>query len=42
MNYENSRKALEFELNKNNEELAILREKGARFDELNRDYRRME
>lgn len=40
--YENSRKALELELQKALEELGILREKGARFDELNRDFKRME
>lgn len=40
--YDNSRKSLELELQKALEELAILREKGARFDELNRDYKRME
>lgn len=42
VNYDNSRKAIELELAKTNEELAIFREKGARFDELNRDYKRME
>ena len=42
INYDNSRKALELDLQKANEELQILREKGARFDELNRDYKRIE
>ena len=42
LNYENARKALELELMKANEELQLLREKGARFDDLSRDYKRME
>jgi progesterone-induced-blocking factor 1 len=42
LNYENARKALELELLKTNEELQLLREKGARFDELTRDYKRLE
>ncbi|CAD8109310.1 unnamed protein product [Paramecium primaurelia] len=42
LNYDNARKALELELTKSQEELALLREKGARFDELSRDYKRLE
>ncbi len=42
LNYENARKALELELLKTNEELSLLREKGARFDDLTRDYKRLE
>lgn len=41
-NYSNARKALEMELLKAQEELSILREKGARFDELHRDFKRVE
>ena len=33
---------MELELQKCHEELAILREKGARFDELSRDYKAIE
>lgn len=42
LNYDNSRKALEMELAKASEELGLLREKGARFDELSRDYKKLE
>ena len=38
-NYENARKALEMEVTKAHEELEILREKGASFDELHRKYK---
>lgn len=42
LNYENARKSLEMELTKMNEEVVLLREKGMRFDELNREFRRLE
>ncbi|EGR29131.1 progesterone immunomodulatory binding factor 1, putative [Ichthyophthirius multifiliis] len=42
LNYENSRKALEMELLKMQEELDILREKGSAYDELNRKYKQIE
>lgn len=42
ISYENARKSIELELQKALEELTLLREKGARFDELNRDFKRLE
>ena len=42
LNYENARKSLEIELTKAHEELSVLREKGASYDELNRNYKMME
>ncbi len=38
LNYENSRKSMELEIEKLREELELTREKGARYDELLRDY----
>lgn len=38
LNFENSRKSMELELDKCREELELVREKGARYDELLRDY----
>jgi hypothetical protein len=38
LNYENNRKCLELEVDKLREECELLREKGARYDELLRDY----
>jgi hypothetical protein len=38
LNYENSRKSMELEIEKLREELELIREKGSRYDELLRDY----
>ena len=38
INYDNDRKSLELEIDKLREECELLREKGARYDELFRDY----
>lgn len=38
LNYDNNRKCLELEIDKLREECELLREKGARYDELFRDY----
>ena len=38
LNFENNRKGMELELEKCREEVEVLREKGARYDELLRDY----
>jgi hypothetical protein len=38
LNFENVRKGLELEISKLQEECELLREKGARYDELFRDY----
>lgn len=38
LDYNNNRKSMELELEKCREEVEILREKGARYDELLRDY----
>lgn len=39
LNYENARKAIEVELTKCHEELEIVREKGAKYDELMRQFK---
>ena len=41
-NYENSRKNLELEMKKQQEDLEIFREKAMKFDELNREYKKIE
>ena len=38
LNYENNRRSMELEIDKLREEVELLREKGARYDELLRDY----
>jgi progesterone-induced-blocking factor 1 len=38
LNYDNSRRSMELEIDKLREEVELLREKGARYDELLRDY----
>lgn len=38
LNYDNNRKCMELEIDKLREETELMREKGARYDELLRDY----
>ena len=42
VNYESSRRGIEMQMEKLEEELDSLREKSRKFDDLNRDFKRME